>query len=310
MNLHEHKEDFTALATIVSREKNIPESAVIRDYYIVFMLEKLAKSSFADKCVFKGGTSLSKCYPDSIERFSEDIDLTYLGMEEDDNTCDKALRGIIAVMTIVANVEKIPGEGNKRSKSRRVWFDNKDNGVKLEIGSTVRPDPYAPKTVKTYIQEYLEKNNMLAEVEQFGLREVTINTLAIERTFIDKVMSVKRHAICGTLNRKVRHIYDVVRLYQMDEIKSFLKDKVELKRILRLTKETDSYYLQKRDIAKDYNPIGAYDFDAWKGCFNDDIKAIYENLHKDLLYTNEPQDFDLAVKTFEELNRLFASIDE
>jgi predicted nucleotidyltransferase component of viral defense system len=310
MNLHEHKEDFIALATIVSREKNIPESAVIRDYYIVFMLEKLAKSSFANKCVFKGGTSLSKCYPDSIERFSEDIDLTYLGMEEDDNTCDKALRGIIAVMTTGANVEKIPGEGNKRSKSRRVWFDNKDNGVKLEIGSTVRPDPYAPKTVKTYIQEYLEKNNMLAEVEQFGLREVTINTLAIERTFIDKVMSVKRHAICGTLNRKVRHIYDVVRLYQMDEIKSFLKDKVELKRILRLTKETDSYYLQKRDIAKDYNPIGAYDFDAWKGCFNDDIKAIYENLHKDLLYTNEPQDFSLAVKTFEELNELFASIGE
>jgi predicted nucleotidyltransferase component of viral defense system len=310
MNLHEYKEDFIALATIVSREKNIPESAVIRDYYIVFMLEKLAKSSFADKCVFKGGTSLSKCYPDSIERFSEDIDLTYLGMEEDDNTCDKALRGIIAAMTNGANVEKIPGEGNKRSKSRKVWFDNKDNGVKLEIGSTVRPDPYAPKTVKTYIQEYLEKNNMLAEVEQFGLREVTINTLAIERTFIDKVMSVKRHAICGTLNRKVRHIYDVVRLYQMDEIKSFLKDKVELKRILRLTKETDSYYLQKRDIAKDYNPIGAYDFDAWKGCFNDDIKAIYESLHKDLLYTNEPQDFALAVKTFEELNKLFASIGE
>ena len=90
MNLHEFKEDFIALASIVSKDKNIPEKAVIRDYYIVYMLDKLARSDFAAKCVFKGGTSLSKCYPGSIERFSEDIDLTYLGMDEDDKTCDNA----------------------------------------------------------------------------------------------------------------------------------------------------------------------------------------------------------------------------
>ena len=70
MNLHESKEDFIALASIVSRDRHIPEKAVIRDYYIVYMLEKLSHSDFADKCVFKGGTSLSKCYPGSIERVS------------------------------------------------------------------------------------------------------------------------------------------------------------------------------------------------------------------------------------------------
>ena len=56
---------------------HIPESAVKRDYYIVLLLEKLGNSTYAEKCVFKGGTSLSKCYPGSIERFSEDIDLTF-----------------------------------------------------------------------------------------------------------------------------------------------------------------------------------------------------------------------------------------
>ena len=40
------------------------------------LLKNLADSEYAEKCVFKGGTSLSKCYPGSIERFSEDIDLT------------------------------------------------------------------------------------------------------------------------------------------------------------------------------------------------------------------------------------------
>lgn len=310
MNLHEFKEDFLALASIVSRELNIPEKAVIRDYYIVYMLDKLAHSDFATKCVFKGGTSLSKCYPGSIERFSEDIDLTYLGMDEDDKACDKALRAIISIMTAGAHAEKIPGEGNSRSKSRQVWFENKDDGVKLEIGSTIRPDPFSLKYVKTYIQEYLEKIGMEEDVNKFELCEVAINTLSIERTFIDKVMSVKRHAICGSLNRKVRHIYDVTKLYQMDEIKQFLEDTDELKRLLQITKETDSYYLQKRDIAKDYNPIGPYDFGAWHQTFNSEIKEIYENLHKDLLYTNEKQEFSQAEKTFEALDRIFALIGE
>ena len=31
---------------------------------------------------------MSKCYPGSIERFSEDIDLTFLGMDESDKVCD------------------------------------------------------------------------------------------------------------------------------------------------------------------------------------------------------------------------------
>lgn len=78
MKLHTHPEEFRELITVVANEKHISESAVERDYYIVMMLKSLADSPYADQCVFKGGTSLSKCYPGSIDRFSEDIDLTCL----------------------------------------------------------------------------------------------------------------------------------------------------------------------------------------------------------------------------------------
>lgn len=76
MQLHKHQDEFHNLINIVAKEKHIPESAVERDYFIVFALLSLSQSEFAPDCVFKGGTSLSKCYPGSIERFSEDIDLT------------------------------------------------------------------------------------------------------------------------------------------------------------------------------------------------------------------------------------------
>ena len=73
MNLYNHKKDFNELISIVAAFKNLPESAIERDYFIVLLLNNLANSEYINQCVFKGGTSLSKCHPNSIERFSEDI---------------------------------------------------------------------------------------------------------------------------------------------------------------------------------------------------------------------------------------------
>ncbi len=50
-------------------------SAVEKDFWVVWVLEKLFRSELlADKIIFKGGTSLSKVFG-LIRRFSEDIDL-------------------------------------------------------------------------------------------------------------------------------------------------------------------------------------------------------------------------------------------
>ncbi|MCH5249928.1 MAG: nucleotidyl transferase AbiEii/AbiGii toxin family protein [Lachnospiraceae bacterium] len=102
MNLHKDIESFNDLAAVTAEYIGIPMLAVKRDYYIVMMLQMLAESAYAEKCVFKGGTSLSKGYPGSILRFSEDIDITFI---PDDNMSkkqyDKALKDIEKVMTVV-----------------------------------------------------------------------------------------------------------------------------------------------------------------------------------------------------------------
>ena len=310
MKLHEYPNEFRELITVVAAQKHLPESAIERDYYIVLLFKKLADSEYAEQCVFKGGTSLSKCYPGSIERFSEDIDLTFLGMNLSDKVCDKTIKRIEKVMTEGADTELIPEERSNRSKSMYVWHTNKENRVKLEIGSSVRPDPYSKKTLKTYIQEFLEDNNGNDDIEKYEFSEVTLNVLNIERTFVDKLMSVKRHAICGTLDKKVRHIYDVARLYRLPEIQAFIADKNTLKALIRLTKDTDTYYLQKRSGLQGYDPTKPYDFDSWKHLMSDSIRSIYENLHKDLLYTEEKQDFDDALKAFASINKLLEDIQE
>ena len=310
MKLHEYQYEFKDLISIVASKLHIPESAVERDYYIVLLLKNLENSEYADKCVFKGGTSLSKCYPGSIERFSEDIDLTFLGMELSDKVCDKSIKQIEAIMTADAQTDKITAERSNRSKSMYVWFANEDNKIKLEIGSSVRPDPYSKKTLKSYIHEFLEEQGAEDDIQKFELTSVTLNVLHIERTFIDKIMSVKRHAICESLDKKVRHIYDVTRLFTLPEIQDFLRDKTELKRLIRITKETDSYYLEKRGITKKYNPNEAYDFDSWKQYLTPQIRLRYETLHKDLLYTDEQQKFDDALHAFSDISKIFAEICE
>ena len=310
MKLHENKSEFNDLITLTSQERHIPESAVERDYYIVQALLFLSENENAMQCVFKGGTSLSKCYPGSIERFSEDIDLTYIPEEGmSDKQIERKLKAVEKVMTSGADTEIIPEERNDRNKSIWFWHGDRENKIKLEIGSSVRPEPYGVKTMKTYIQEYLEEHGFDGVVAEYELTEISVNVLNIERTFIDKIMSVKRHAICGSIQTKARHIYDVTRLFQMTEIQEFLADKDELKRLMRLTKQTDSVYLEKRNIPETYHPTGAFDFTAWKSEFMK-AKDAYERLHEDLLYTDEKQIFDDAVNAFEKLNNLFCEMGE
>lgn len=314
MNLHEYTEEFDELIAVVAKHIGIPSDAVRRDYYIVLMMQNLQNSVYAETCVFKGGTSLSKCYPGSINRFSEDIDLTYIPTK--DMNTKKYSRTLKKVEEVIASgflMEKIEEERNDRNKSAYVWPKNEDKAacrIKLEIGSSVRPDPFTKRPMKTYIHEYLEGNGMNDVIAEFGLQAVSVNTLDITRTFLDKIMSVKRHALCGTLPRKVRHIYDVTVLFNRDDIQDFLLDTNRLKSLLCLTKETDSYYLRKRNISKDYNPMAPYAFESWRQYFNAEIRNRYETLHEDLLYTSEPQSFDKAIRVFESISQIFATISE
>jgi len=59
-------------ASILGRPADLLE----KDIWVVWTLDALFESSVGDHLVFKGGTSLSKAYR-AIDRFSEDVDLTY-----------------------------------------------------------------------------------------------------------------------------------------------------------------------------------------------------------------------------------------
>jgi predicted nucleotidyltransferase component of viral defense system len=74
MKLYQDRKLFKQLITLTSKELKIPLSIVEKDYHIMNILKELM--AIDNSIVFKGGTSLSKCFK-VINRFSEDLDLSY-----------------------------------------------------------------------------------------------------------------------------------------------------------------------------------------------------------------------------------------
>ena len=70
VNLLNNKNLLNDLIISASEFYSIKPSIVEKDYYVTSVLGELTKR--VPKSIFKGGTSLSKCYK-LIERFSEDM---------------------------------------------------------------------------------------------------------------------------------------------------------------------------------------------------------------------------------------------
>lgn len=79
MKLHHYKAAFEGAIVATAQHFGISEIYVEKDYWVTFALKIIfTDTNSKDIAVFKGGTSLSKCYG-IIQRFSEDIDLVVIG---------------------------------------------------------------------------------------------------------------------------------------------------------------------------------------------------------------------------------------
>lgn len=70
-----NKSDRKASFTLRAEKIGVDPVIIEKDFWVVFTLHHLFSSKIPVGFVFKGGTSLSKCY-NLIKRFSEDIDIT------------------------------------------------------------------------------------------------------------------------------------------------------------------------------------------------------------------------------------------
>lgn len=219
MLLHNDKELFREVVISTAEELGLVVPIVEKDYYVTMILKKL--SNECPECVFKGGTSLSKCHH-VIERFSEDIDIAF------SNKLSQGMRRRLKNDTIagISDGLGMPILDWEKARSRRDYncytfaYDPLEGyvtegrliqGVKMEVSLASISFPTAKLPVESYVYQYLMKENVDI-VDEYKLHPFLMNVQGMDRTLADKVFAVCDYYMQGKTKRYSRHIYDIYML--------------------------------------------------------------------------------------------------
>ena len=215
MLLLDNKQVFKDLVERAALTTKIAQAFIEKDFLAISILKELV--SRIEKFVFKGGTSLSVCQK-VINRFSEDIDISYLDehitVGQRKQIKQAFFDSIEAVSLKVSNAENI--------RSRRVFnrylcpyvslFTKQEDKVIVEWATQTPSFPIEEKTAQTIIGQYLESIGRNDLAKQYGLERFTVKTITKERTLVDKIFAICDYHISGKLDRQSRHIYDIHQL--------------------------------------------------------------------------------------------------
>lgn len=150
MTLHLDPAAFADAVSAAAGTLGISETLVEKDYWVTWVLRNLAASPWADRVVFKGGTSLSKAYR-LVERFSEDVDLAVIREAEMTDSAVKRLLGQVH-HAAAGDLPEVVELGRKWTKNRVVYHRYPQvfaaaipvatEHLLLEITAFGRPHPY------------------------------------------------------------------------------------------------------------------------------------------------------------------------
>lgn len=215
--MHEDRTALKDAISAVAAQMGIMEAAVEKDYYITLVLRLLSKK--IPYIVFKGGTSLSKCY-NAIRRFSEDIDITIgrsISQSERKNVKEAIKETASELGMTIINLDDTR---SKRDYNQyRIAYDSvltiQSEAVKpvvvLETSYVEISFPTVEMAVTNYIGEMMQPYASDIVIE-FALDPFTMKVQSIERTLIDKVFALCDYYLSGKVEKHSRHIYDVYKL--------------------------------------------------------------------------------------------------
>ncbi len=237
MKLHQDEELFSDAIRATAAWKGIPDIYIEKDYWVCYALKNIYESKSKDKVVFKGGTSLSKCFG-LIERFSEDIDIAVL--KNGELTHGQLRRIKKAVTTCIKSPLQATEDAitYKSRSMRKIAYEYPKvfegvlgqvrDKIIVEVTLLGEAEPYTTASIGTYIYNFLMSQEESELVNEYDLRPFNLLVLTKERTFCEKIMSLIRFSNTGSpirdLKAKIRHIYDIHKLLEDQRFSTFFYD--------------------------------------------------------------------------------------
>lgn len=217
--LHENIEIFTTAVHLASEHFHIHPAITEKDYYLTMILRRLSEQ--LDFVVFKGGTSLSKCYK-AIKRFSEDIDITI-----DAKLSQTKMKKLKDTIKSIAKELSLKIPNIDETKSRRSYncyileytsiisepHNTVQNTVLMETSFSEVSFPIELLPVHSYIGDMMI-DEAPEKIKHFQLDPFEMKVQSIERTLVDKIFAICDYYIKSQVKKHSRHIYDIYKLLQ------------------------------------------------------------------------------------------------
>lgn len=299
--LHNEKELFEQIILRTSESMGIEVGIVEKDYFVTLFLKKIVSKQ--PDIIFKGGTSLSKCYK-LIKRFSEDIDLSIECVNKPTEGQKKHLK--LNVVSIIdefnfdlTNADDIR---SRRDFNRYIIdypsvfsSDYLKQQLIVETAVFIRSYPSKVMTASSFIYKYLYDNGYHDIITQYDLEPFELNVQIAERTLIDKIYALCDYYLSDKVVEHSRHIYDIYKLLDVVEINNELR---QLALEVREERKKHKTCLSAQD-GVDINLLLQEIIDK------DVYKSDYESITSSLLF--EEIEYHTAVKAFQIIvdNRLF-----
>lgn len=302
MNLHENKQLFRQAVQFTAQQMRIPEIYVEKDYWVMYALHTICSHPIGKETVFKGGTSLSKCFS-LINRFSEDIDLVVLRRKgESNNQLTNKIKTISKVVAAALPEVEIPKVSQKMGINRKTahTYAKEFQGNYGQVRDVIiveatwlgDSDPYLTKSIWSFIYDMMQKTGQKSLVEEYGLNPFELLVLDPKRTLCEKIMSLVRFSYTAEpiedLKKKIRHCYDLYQMLQDDGLLKFFQSKDFDQMLLKVANDDITSY-KSNNAWIQHHPKEAKIFAEVESVWTD-LKTTYIGDFKNLVFGEFPDD--------------------
>ncbi len=316
MRLHENKELFRQALEATANYMNIPAIYIEKDYWVCFALHLIFNNEIGKDTVFKGGTSLSKCFG-LIERFSEDIDMVILqDGSESSNLLKKKIKKVTeAVAKFLPEVEE-EGITVKMGMNRKTAhkyeqiisgnFGQVRKVIIVEATWLGYFEPYTQTTVHSYVYDMMVNQKQETLAKEYGLLPFEVNVLSPKRTICEKIMSLVRFSYSYNpitdLQKKIRHTYDLHQLLQDKELSNFFESDEFIKMLLKVGQDDVSSYKNDNKWLINH-PVDCLLFSKLENTWNN-LKPVYTAEFKNLVFGHLPDEKEVYTSLKRVRNRI------
>ena len=293
--LHNDKETFEQVILKVANETGIEPSIIEKDYYVTLFLKKIVE--LQPNIIFKGGTSLSKCYK-VINRFSEDIDLNIDTQSKPTEGQRKKLKeNIVSIIDEFGfTLDNADNVRSRRNYNRyiidypTVFSSNflKEHLI-IETAVYIKAYPCERLQATSIIYDYLKQNGYEDLIQKYGLEPFELNVQTASRTLIDKLYALGDYYLSDAVQEHSRHIYDIFKLSDIVSLDANLKQLVS--EVFDERKPHEQCRSAKDGI--DMNVLLQEIIDK------DIYKKDYEDITEKMLFEDVP--YSTAIKTLQKI---------